>query len=189
MVGGALRQRRGTMMLLALAFGLTAAAGCGAATRSASGSTPTAITAVQFANRADQICRRDSKQQAPLGAGLLNADIVTRTHLPNAAAYLDKIIAITNTETRRLAGLAPTDSGMLQRHALLAALRKILADERAASTAAHNGDLAGFRAAFNKFILHGYPTGPDYRNTTRATKAAAKIFPFKVCGKTPSIYP
>lgn len=147
------------------------------------------IANTQFARQADRICAQDHKRQTALGPGLINADLVTRAHLPKTAAYLDKIVSLTNTEVRRLAALGTTKTGIRQRHLLIAALRTALADEHAAAAAAHKGDQAGFRAAFDRLILHGHPTGPDYRKLIVADNAAAKIFPFKVCGKGSAIYP
>jgi hypothetical protein len=150
---------------------------------------PARISRVQFAKRADAICGRDARQQARLGSPLVNADMVTEDHLPRAAAYLDKIIGITRTEIDRLRSLPPTSAGMHQRRMFVAAIARILVDERRAAAAAHRGDLAGFRAAFDRFIVHGRPTGRDYVAAGRAFRAAAKLFPFKVCGRTSAIYP
>jgi hypothetical protein len=149
----------------------------------------TTITSTQFAQQADHICARDYKAQAALGPGLLNADDVNRAHLQRAGDYLTKIIAITTTEATRFAALPATTRGMPQRHALVAGLRTALTDEHAAAGAARKGDLAAFTAAFDRLILHGYPTGRDYRTLIRTEKAAAGVFPFKVCGKEPAIYP
>ena len=147
------------------------------------------ITNTQFARQADQICARDYKRQAALGRGLINADKVTRAYLPKAAAYLDRIVAITNTEVNGMAALGTTKTGMPQRRAITAAVHTALVDERAAAAAAHKGDLTRFTAAFDRLILHGYPTGPDYRTLIAAGRAGARIFPFTVCGKGPAIYP
>lgn len=147
------------------------------------------ITSAQFSQHADQICARDYKAQAGLGPGLLNADLVSRPRLARAGAYLTKIVAITTTEATGFAALPATSKGMSQRSALVAGMRTAIADERAAATAARNGNLAGFTAAFDRLILHGYPTGTDYRALIRAEKAAARVFPFKVCGKGSAIYP
>jgi hypothetical protein len=73
------------------------------------------ITNTQFARQADQICARDYKRQAALGRGLINADKVTRAYLPKAATYLDRIVAITNTEVSGMAALGTTKTGMPQR--------------------------------------------------------------------------
>jgi hypothetical protein len=147
------------------------------------------ITSAQFSQHADQICARDYKAQAGLGPGLLNADLVSRPHLARAGAYLTKIVAITTTEATGFAALPATSKGMSQRGALVAGMRTAIADERAAATAARKGNLAGFTAAFDRLILHGYPTGTDYRALIQAEKAAARVFPFKVCGKGSAIYP
>ena len=149
----------------------------------------TTITGAQFARQADQICAGDYKAQAGLGAGLVNADDVSRAHLARAGNYLTKIVAITTTETRGFAALPATAQGMPQRRALVAGLRAAIADERAAAAAARKGNLAGFTAAFDRLILHGYPTGPDYRKLISAAKAEARIFPFKTCGKGSAVYP
>jgi hypothetical protein len=148
------------------------------------------ITSAQFTRQADQICARDYKAQAALGPGLLNADLVSRgAHLTRAGAYLTKIVAITTTEATSFAALPTTTTGMPQRRALVAGLRTALADERAAAAAARKGDLASFTTAFDRLILHGYPTGPDYRTLIRTEKATARLFPFKTCGKGSAIYP
>jgi hypothetical protein len=149
----------------------------------------TTITSAQFARHADQICARDYKAQAALGSGLLNADLVSRSHLARAGAYLTKIVAITSTEATGFAALPATSKGMPQRGALVAGLRTAIADERAAAAAARDGNLAGFTIAFDRLILHGYPTGTDYRALIRAEKAAASVFLFKVCGQGSAIYP
>lgn len=149
----------------------------------------TTITSAQFTRQADQICARDYKAQAALGSGLLNADLVNQAHLTRAGAYLTKIVALTTTEATRFATLPTTTTGMPQRRALVAALRVATTDESAAAAAARKGDLAGFTAAFNRLILHGYPTGRDYRTLTQTEKAAARLFPFKTCGKGSAIYP
>jgi hypothetical protein len=149
----------------------------------------TTITSAQFARQADQTCARDYKAQAALGPGLLNADLVSRSHLARAGAYLAKIVAITTTEATSFAALPTTTTGMPQRRALVAGLHTAIADERAAVTAARNGDLAGFTTAFDRLIPHGHPTGPDYRTLIRTEKATARVFPFKTCGKGSAIYP
>jgi hypothetical protein len=160
-----------------------------AATASARPNTTSTISPVQFAKRADTVCGRDARQQARLGDPLLNAEIVPQDHLWRAAEYLDKIVAITRTEIAGLRAIAPTHVGMHQRRAFVAAIVRILADERRAAAAAHRGDLTGFRAAFDRFIVRGRPTGPDYRVAEHAYVAASKLFPFKVCGHTSSVYP
>jgi hypothetical protein len=147
------------------------------------------ITSAQFTRQADQICARDYKAQAALGPGLLNADLVSRAHLARAGVYLTKIVAITTTEATSFAALPATSKGMPQRRALVAGLHTALADERAAAAAARKADLAGFTTAFDRLILHGYPTGPDYRTLIRTEKATARLFPFKTCGKGSAIYP
>ena len=149
----------------------------------------TTITSAQFTRQADQICARDYKAQAALGPGLLNADLVSRAHLARAGAYLNKIVTITTTEATGFAALPATSKGMPQRGALVAGLRTAIADERAAAAAARDGNLAGFTIAFDRLIRHGYPTGADYRALIRAEKAAARLFPFKTCGKGSVIYP
>ena len=166
------------------------AAICIVSTVAAGAAHATTITSAQFTRQADQICARDYKAQAALGPGLLNADLVSRgAHLTRAGAYLTKIVAIATTEATSFAALPTTTTGMSQRRALVAGLRTALADERAAAAAARKGDLAGFTAAFDRLILHGYPTGADYRTLIRAEKAAARLFPFKSCGKRSAIYP
>jgi hypothetical protein len=166
-----------------LAAGATTARASGKAIRGAT------ITASQFAHQADLICASAYKQQAALGSPLVNADDVTRTHLARAAAYLDRIAEISTTEAAGIARLAATPIGMTARAAVLAAFRTILADERNAAGAAHRGDLAAFRAAFARFIVHGEPTGPDYRAFIAAATRFEQAFPFKVCGKGTNVYP
>jgi hypothetical protein len=165
------------------------AATCIASAIAAGAAQATTITSTQFTRQADQICARDYKAQAALGPGLLNADLVSRPHLARAGAYLTKIVTITTTEATGFAALPATSTGMPQRRALVAGLHTALADERAAAAAARKGDLAGFTAAFDRLILHGYPTGPDYRTLIRTEKATARLFPFKTCGKGSAIYP
>jgi hypothetical protein len=166
------------------------AATCIVSAIAASAAQATTITSAQFTRQADQICARDYKTQAALGAGLLNADLVSRgARLTRAGAYLTKIVAITTTEATSFAALPTTTTGMPQRRALVAGLRTALVDEHAAAAAARKGDLAGFTTAFDRLILHGYPTGPDYRTLIRTEKATARLFPFKTCGKGSAIYP
>ena len=55
----------------------------------------------------------------------------------------------------------------------------MIADYRAAATAAGQGNLAGFRTAFDRVAPHGYPTGPDMVALIHASRG----FPFKACGK------
>jgi hypothetical protein len=179
--------------LLRLALVVCSAAGLIATASSTAASSTTAdgktITAAQFARQADLICAADYRQQAALGPALVNADKVTPVHLPTAAAYLGKIIAITKNQIAATARLRPTAVGMPARAAVSTAGRTILADEQAAARAARKGDLAGFKAAFNRFIVHGYPTGPDYRRFIAAATTLQQTFPFKVCGKGSNIYP
>jgi hypothetical protein len=146
------------------------------------------ITPAQFAKLADQICARDAQAQAALGPGLDNAELVSRARLPKAAAYLAKIVAITATELKQLAVLPNTAAGLPERYTLLAAGYTILADEGGAFTAAREGNLAGFRTAFDRITVHGHP-GTDSVTFQRAFKAAAKIFPFHTCGTSSSVYP
>jgi hypothetical protein len=179
--------RRSLPLAAALAaLVLTPLTAWGASSRADTGAT---ITAAQYAQRADRIFARNGHQQAAPGPGLINADLVTKAHLARAGAYLDKIVAITNTEARSLAALPRTENGMPQRRAFLAALRTVLTDERAAADAAHNGNLAGFRTAFDRFILHGRPTGPDYRTLLHALRATTRSFPLDHSGKSQAIYP
>jgi hypothetical protein len=176
-------------MLKRLAF-LAAALGVGlvAMAASATAAGEKTITGAQFARLADQICARDTKAKAALGPGLVNADLVSRAHLPKAAAYLAKIVAITATKLEQLAALPSTAAGMPERYTLLAGGYAILADESRALTAAHQGDLGGFRTTFHRIAVHGHP-GADSIAFQRAFKAAAKIFPFHTCGTSSSVYP
>jgi hypothetical protein len=156
--------------------------------------TATALASCRAASQRSRAARRgrgacSAVAQAALGPGLLNADDVNRAHLQRAGDYLTKIIAITTTEATRFAALLATTRGMPQRRTLVAGLRTALTDERAAAGAARKGNLAAFTAAFDRLILHGHPTGRDYRTLIRTEKAAAGVFPFKVCGKEPAIYP
>ena len=52
-------------------------------------------------------------------------------------------------------------------------------DYRDAAAAAHNGDMAHFRSAFDRVAPGGHPDGPD---ATAFNKAAA-AFSFSACGK------
>ncbi len=180
------------LLSLALITGsVTALASVGSspAARSITTAGSRTITATRFAQQADVICATSYKQQAALGSPLVNADKVTIVDLPKAANYLDKIAAITKTELTGISGLAPTAEGMPARAATVAAEDTILNDEQRAASAAHKGDLARFKAAFNRFILHGYPTGPDYRKFVASATTLERTFPFKVCGKGSNIYP
>jgi hypothetical protein len=147
------------------------------------------ISPGQFAQRADRVCAADYKQQAALGPGLINADDVKPSHLSRATRYLDRIVAITQAEVAGLTAIAPTSVGMAQRHAVIATLQGALSAERSAVAAGAKGNLAGFRTGFDRLILHGFPKGPAYLAVIRAQKAAARIFPYKVCGRGTALYP
>lgn len=173
-----------------LALGL-AACGTGgttphatAAATSAAGPA-TAMAAAGFATAADRVCAVQNQRERALGPGLVNPDIVTAVHLPKAAAYLDKIIAIRDYGLPALQRLVITGdpAGRAARLAFLRAYQNVVADYRAAARAAKHGDLAAFRAAFGKVAPHGYPTGPD----AKAFAHAAAAFPFKQCGKAPGL--
>ena len=134
---------------------------------------------------ADRVCAVQNQRERALGPGLVNADIVTAAHLPKAAAYLGKVIAIRDYGLSALHQLATTGgpADRAARLAFLQAYQNVVADYRAAAQAARHGNLAAFRAAFDKVAPHGYPTGPDAKALAHATAA----FPFKQCGKAPGL--
>src|SRR4051812_39032571 len=94
-----LHRRHDMRMRLAL-LAATLSLGLIAAAASATAAGEKTITGAQFTKLADRICARDAKAQAALGPGLVNAELVSRAHLPTAAAYLAKIVAISATELK-----------------------------------------------------------------------------------------
>lgn len=169
---------------------LTVAA-CGAA-----GSTPPKVTsspaasasaaatpaAMRFAAAADRICAVQNQRVTALGNGLINADVVSVAHLPKAAHYLEKVVAIRRdglAELRRLAAVGPA-ADQAEQQAFVQAYQQVITDYQDAALAASQGDMAAFRADFGRVAPHGYPTGPDARVLGRA----AAPFSFKACGKS-----
>ena len=138
-----------------------------------------ASAAAQFAAAADQICAAANQREAALGPGLINADVVSVAHLPKAAAYLGKVVAIKSGGLTALHRLAATGSDQAARQAFVRDYQNVIADYRDAGRAASRGDMAAFRADFGRVAPHGYPTGPD----ARALDRAAAPFPFRACGK------
>lgn len=160
------------------------AAGSTRAAVAAASATPTAAAA-QFAAAADRICAIQNQRETALGPGLINADIVPVARLPKAAAYLEKIIAIKNyglPALRQLAATGPAPD-LAARQAYVRDFQQVTADYQAAERAALAGNLAAFRADFDRVAPHGYPTGPDQVALDHATTA----FPFKACGKFPGL--
>ncbi|MBV9096299.1 MAG: hypothetical protein JO132_20905 [Streptosporangiaceae bacterium] len=160
-------------------------AACGTASstqppRAAASATPTASAAARFAAAADRICAVQNQREAALGNGLINADIVSVAHLPKAAHYLDKVVAIRRDglpELRQLAAAGPA-ADQAEQEAFVQAYQKVITDYQDAAQAASQGNMTAFRADFSRVAPHGYPTGPD----ARALDRAAAPFPFKACG-------
>ena len=163
------------------------ATGSAQATVAAVSATPTtpSAAAAQFAAAADRICTVQNQQETALGPGLINADIVSVTRLPKAAAYLEKVIAIKDyglPALRQLAAAGPA-ADLAARQAYVRDFQKVIADYLAAARAALAGNLTAFRADFDLVAPHGYPTGPDQVALDHATA----VFPFKACGKFPGL--
>ena len=146
---------------------------------------PTAAAPAEFAAAADRICAVQNQRETALGPGLINADIVPAAHLPKAAAYLEKIVAIKSyglAALRQLAATGPA-ADLAARQAYVRDFQQVTADYQAAARAALAGNLTAFRADFDRVAPHGYPTGPDQLALDHATTA----FPFKACGKFPGL--
>jgi len=174
-----------------------ALAACGTASTSSSAakaqpSTATAVRAAaalsdaaRFAAAADRICTVQNQREDALGNGLVNADVVSMAHLPKAAAYLEKVVAIRLDGMAALQRLAATGSAADQtaQQAFVRAFLTVVTDYQSAAKAARAGDMAAFRADFGRVAPHGYPTGPD----ARALDHAAAPFPFRACGMSNGI--
>lgn len=152
-----------------------------AASTSAS-AVPAASAAARFAAAADQICAVQNQQVTALGNGLINADVVTVAHLPKAAHYLEKVVAIRRNGLPALQQLAVSGPAAdhAEQQAFVRAYQQVITDYQDAAQAALQGDMTAFRADFGRFAPHGYPTGPDQRTLDHA----AAPFPFKACGKS-----
>ena len=161
------------------------AAGSARAAVAAASARPTAAAPAEFAAAADRICAVQNQRETALGPGLINADIVPAAHLPKAAAYLEKIVAIKSyglPALRQLAATGPA-ADLAARQAYVRDFQQVTADYQAAARAALAGNLTAFRADFDRVAPHGYPTGPDQLALDHATTA----FPFKACGKFPGL--
>jgi hypothetical protein len=172
----------GLAVLAAPIFALAASA-CGSSS-SPRASQPTTGTespaTAQFVAAVDRTCAAQDQKEKVLGPGLINADIVPADHLPKAAAYLDKIVAIKVEGLAELQRLATTGSppDADARNALVVAIQTVIGDYQAAAAAAHSGDLAHFRTDMDRVAQGGMPTGPDAQALARASSP----FRFKACG-------
>ena len=149
--------------------------------RAATSAAPPASAAARFAAAADRVCAVQNQREDALGNGLINADIVTVAHLPKAAHYLEKVVAIKRDglpELHQLAATGPA-ADQAEQQAFVRAFQHVVTDYQDAALAASQGDMTTFRASFDRVAPHGYPTGPD----ARALDRAAALFPFKACGK------
>jgi len=147
----------------------------------ATSAAPPVSAAARFAAAADQVCAVQNQREDALGNGLINADIVTVAHLPKAAHYLEKVVAIKRDglpELHQLAATGPA-ADQAEQQAFVRAFQNVVTDYQDAALAASRGDMTAFRADFDRVAPHGYPTGPDARALDRATAP----FPFKACGK------
>jgi hypothetical protein len=163
-----------------LALGLAACAASSTSTHTAVATRAahaTTLSTAAFAAAADRICAIQNQREKALGPGLVNADIVTAARLPKAAACLEAVIAIRSYGRPALTHLAAR--GTAADRAFVRDFQKVVADYQAAATAAGQGNLAGFRAAFSRVAPHGYPTGPDMIPLIRVSRE----FPFKACGQ------
>ena len=182
--------RSSRFALAAAAFillGLTACSPAGStsstppAKGAATSPTPPVSAAARFAAAADQVCTAQNQREDALGNGLINADIVTVAHLPKAAHYLQKVVAIKRDglpELHQLAATGPAADHAGQQ-AFVRAFQNVITDYQDAALAASQGDMTAFRASFDRVAPHGYPTGPD----ATALDRAAAPFPFKACNK------
>lgn len=148
-------------------------------------STAAMSDAARFAAAADRICAVQNQREDALGNGLVNADVVSMAHLPKAAAYLEKVVAIRLDGMAALQGLAATGSAadQTEQQAFVRAYLTVVTDYQNAAKAARAGDMAAFRADFGRVAPHGYPTGPD----ARALDHASAPFPFRACGMSTGI--
>jgi hypothetical protein len=140
--------------------------------------TPTVSAAARFAAAADRICAVQNQREASLGNGLINADIVSVAHLPKAARYLEKVVAIRRDGLPELRQLASAGPAQAEQQAFVQAYQTVITDYQDAAQAAIHGNMTAFRADFGRVAPHGYPTGPD----AQALNRAAAPFPFKACG-------
>lgn len=171
--------RRSLLLLPAVAAAtLTACSGTSRPPAVAGSSTP---SAAGFVATADQICADQDHRERRLGPGLVNADIVPTSHLAKAADFLDRIVAIKTEGLNTLQRLAAdsTAADRAARQTFVRSFQQIVTDYRDAAAAAHNGDMAHFRSAFDRVAPGGHPDGPD---ATAFNKAAA-AFSFSACGK------
>lgn len=141
--------------------------------------------AARFASAADRVCAVQNQREDALGNGLVNADLVSTAHLPKAAAYLEKVVAIRLDGMAAMRQLAATGSAADQarQQAFVSAFLTVVTDYQNAAKAARAGDMAAFRADFGRVAPHGYPTGPD----ALAFERASAPFPFRVCGMSNGI--
>ncbi len=92
--------------------------------------TATASAAVRFAAAADRICAVQNQREAALGNGLITADIVSVAHLPKAAHYLEKVVAIRRDglpELRQLATAGPA-AAQAEQQAFVRAYQAVITD-------------------------------------------------------------
>ena len=139
--------------------------------------TRTVSAAARFAAAADRICAVQNQRETALGNGLINADIVSPAHLPKAAHYLERVVAIRRDGLpglRQLAAAGPA-ADQAAEQGFVQAYQKVITDYQNAAQAALQGNITAFRADFGQVAPHGYPTGPD----ARALNRAAAPFPFK----------
>jgi hypothetical protein len=170
-----------------------ALAACGTASTSGAQPSETATArsaaaasgAARFAAAADRICAVQNQRENALGNGLVNADVVSVAHLPKAAAYLEKVVAIRLSGMSAMRQLAAAGSAAehAEQQAFVRAFLTVVTDYQNAAEAARTGDMAAFRADFGRVAPHGYPTGPD----ARAFDRASAPFPFRACGMSNGI--
>jgi len=166
--------------LIALGVAACGTSGSTQPPKASASATSAASAAARFATAADRVCAVQNQREAALGNGLINADIVSVAHLPKAAHYLDKVVAIRLEGMATLHQLAATGSAAAQteQRAFVQAYQQVVTDYQDAAQAASQGNMAAFRADFGRVAPHGYPTGPD----ARALDRASAPFPFKACG-------
>ena len=105
------------------------------------GSAPSRISGTPRweAAAADRICAVQNQRDAALGNGLINADIVEAwAHLPKAAHYLEKVVAIRRnglSGLRQLAAAGPA-ADQAEQQAFVQAYQKVITDYQDAAQAA-----------------------------------------------------
>jgi hypothetical protein len=141
-----LRRSLGAAALAALAL-----SGCGSSPKPKT-TRPTSLP--QVVAHDNRICARYAPQIARIAPPTFTPASTKPSELPQAVSFLDKELPLLQSEYREIHAVAlPTKLSNEQRTlytSVLAALHKLLADERAARDAAAKGSVSGFRAALKQ---------------------------------------